>query len=247
MFLYDRLTYFAQGIFIQPLILGPTQIGNDFSRPKMRRRIAMAIEAPPHAERFNLIDLLHGVDATMARHASDSASHVGAVVKVNVVGQIMDPDPTQWNAALGTFPQRCKVFAIALDRRVAIHAHRSCGNGGEGGRFDRRVAIATIQSHLPGMDGMRECDRLPRRVPHVSRAGRATEVEEEDQIGRPTGRQQASQRFGPVGPSWERESASVQNANHPCKRLIVRQRNTQPVLMQSSLWQPFATARVRPP
>ena len=63
----------------------PVHIGDLCGGAEVRRRIAMAIQAPAHAELFDLSDDFHLVNATVAAHAADSASHVSAMIEVNVV------------------------------------------------------------------------------------------------------------------------------------------------------------------
>ena len=120
----------------------------------MRRRIAMAIEAPSHAERLHLIDLLHCIDATMARHATDSASHVGAVVEVNIVGQIMNPHPLDGFAGLETLAHRGQFFALGLDGAVTVHAGGRGRDVGLGGGLDAGVAVAAIDAKIARMQRM---------------------------------------------------------------------------------------------
>ena len=51
---------------------------------------AVAVEAPLHAERLGLVDLVHLVDRPVAAVAAHAAVHVDGVVEVGVVGQAVD-------------------------------------------------------------------------------------------------------------------------------------------------------------
>ena len=59
----------------------------------MRFGLAVAIQAPGHAERFDLSDDVHLVDLTVTGDAADSPRHVSAVIEAGVVGEIVDPLP----------------------------------------------------------------------------------------------------------------------------------------------------------
>ena len=62
----------------QLVLLGhPVELEHVIDRSQMVFGIAVAVEAPAHAERLLLAHHLHGVDATVARDAADAAPHVG--------------------------------------------------------------------------------------------------------------------------------------------------------------------------
>ena len=53
----------------------------------------MAIQAPPHEECLSLVRERHLVDPAMAIRAADSLCYVNAVIEIDVVGQIIYPNP----------------------------------------------------------------------------------------------------------------------------------------------------------
>jgi len=53
----------------------------------------MAIEAPFHRKRFDLGYDFHLVDSTVAGNATDAFVHVGTVIEVNKVRQVVDSLP----------------------------------------------------------------------------------------------------------------------------------------------------------
>ena len=53
----------------------------------------MAVQAPSHAECLDLIDLPHGVDPPMAGNTTNPTHNVRAMVEIDVVGQVVHPDP----------------------------------------------------------------------------------------------------------------------------------------------------------
>ena len=57
------------------------------------RRIAVAVETPLHRHRLDLGDDLHLINSAMAGNATDAASDVNTVVKVNEVREIVNAFP----------------------------------------------------------------------------------------------------------------------------------------------------------
>ena len=88
----------------------------------------------------------------MARDATDAPPNVGTMIEINVVGQIMHPHPRDRFAGLHALAKRSVRLSIGGDRLMAIHADRRRGDSGKGGALHRRVAIATVQPQLAGMD-----------------------------------------------------------------------------------------------
>src|SRR5436190_4938232 len=58
--------------------------GDQFLGPEVTLRLAVAIEAPAHRQRRDLLNDVHLVDPAVAGEAADAVIHVGAVVEVNV-------------------------------------------------------------------------------------------------------------------------------------------------------------------
>src|ERR1039458_6887767 len=71
----------------------PAQIRDLVHRPDERRRLAMAIEAETHAERFGVRNLVHPVNTPVAGYATDAASDVNRVVEINVIGHDVNLHP----------------------------------------------------------------------------------------------------------------------------------------------------------
>src|ERR1700722_14739320 len=67
---------------------------------QMRFRSAVAFKAPAHAQRSGLEDNVHAVDPAMAFDAAHAVIDVGAVIEVNVIGQVMNLDPLDRFAGL---------------------------------------------------------------------------------------------------------------------------------------------------
>src|SRR5689334_10867584 len=71
----------------------PGHVEDRVTRPKMRARIAMAVETPLHEQRFVLKYKGHFVDTAMAFDAANALVDVDAVVEVTELGEIMNPLP----------------------------------------------------------------------------------------------------------------------------------------------------------
>ena len=66
----------------------------------------MAIQTPPHAQRFRLINTLHLVDSAMAFNTTHPMRHVGLMAEINVLGKIVNLDPLHRLARRPAIPDR---------------------------------------------------------------------------------------------------------------------------------------------
>lgn len=71
---------------------------------------AMALEAPPHRERRDLLHPIHAFHRAVASLASDAGEHVLAVIEVHEIGKIMDLDPAD-----GTLLLHCLFELLDFD------------------------------------------------------------------------------------------------------------------------------------
>ena len=55
--------------------------------------LSVTVHAPAHGKGFKLTHTLHGIHRTMTLLAGHSGCDMGAMVKGNIVGQVMDTDP----------------------------------------------------------------------------------------------------------------------------------------------------------
>ena len=126
----------------------------------------MAIETESHAKRFGVFHGVHLIDATMAFHTADSTSDVDCVIKVSVIGHLMNLHPRHRFPSFITLTHDGQQWAVHLDLVVTVHA-------GLRGR-DRRsrplihsyVAIAAIQTELPRVNRMAKRHWLHRCIPY---------------------------------------------------------------------------------
>lgn len=146
----------------------------------MRRRLAMAVEAPGHAERLDLLHHFHLVNSTVAGDTADSASHVSAVIEARVIGQVMDAFPFNGGTAGLAFEYGQKLFTVGMHRNggdtpvrisrvVTVIAGLSWWDGRVCCFFDCRVAITAVQLQLTSVQFVTERHWLLRCVTNVCR------------------------------------------------------------------------------
>ena len=78
-------------------------------------RMAMAIEAPAHAEGLTLGDDLLAVDITVATGAANSSFQMNAMVEIGVFRQLVDADPIDRLASFIAFADWGKRLAVLFD------------------------------------------------------------------------------------------------------------------------------------
>ena len=135
----------------------------------MRGRITVALKTPTHAERLVLVDDFHGVNSAMALHTTDATVHVGRVVEVGIIRQVMDPDPLHWHARFVALVQRCQMHTFRVDLRVAVHARLRRWNRRDRRVLDRVVAVSTVHAEFTRMQSMAKWNRLRRHVSDIGR------------------------------------------------------------------------------
>ena len=123
-------------------------------------RLAMAVDAPVHAQRVDLINQRHLIHASMTGGAADALMNVDAVIEEDEIGQVMDAIPTNRLPGLEALPDRLQHARVLPDLRMAAHACGGIRNPGEWRRLDRGMAEPAIQSVITGMVLMAKRDRL---------------------------------------------------------------------------------------
>src|SRR6478735_4065462 len=197
--------------------LGPSHVGDLFNRPQIRLWIAMAVQAPAHAERLVLVDLFHLIDPTMTTHAADAAGHVGAVIEVSVVREVVDLDPLDGFARLVALANRRELGAGRPDFAVTIHARLSRGDGRVRTVFDRVVTVPAVNTELSGVQRVAVRDRLLRHVADVGRFRGSAVPDERDQVDRRNSKHDSCDLPSFIGPAREYEQI-----HHQKPRLVAR-------------------------
>src|SRR5580698_10270995 len=93
---------------------------NEFAVALLFMNVAVAIEAPAHAERLDHAHLLHLVDAPMAFGTTDPAGHVNAVIEIDVVRKLVDPHPLHGLVRLPALPNGLEQLGVGLDQLMAV-------------------------------------------------------------------------------------------------------------------------------
>jgi len=127
----------------------------------------MAVQAPAHAQRGKPGNGFHGIDPAVTRDAPDASGNVGSMMKIGVIGKIVDAYPRNRVATLVTCPKRLERLVVLLDLTVAIHTGLSRWDGRPGGKFHRVVAIPAVDPKGSRMKSMAERYRLFRSIARI--------------------------------------------------------------------------------
>jgi len=138
----------------------PLEVRDLTRRAEVRRRIAVAVEAPAHREWFLLHDDVFLRNIAVTGEARHSGSQVSGVVEVGVIGNFMDTNPLHWLAGCDRFTDRQQFGALFEDDVVAVHTGRGGRNVGMSRLFDHAVAVAAIHPEVASVQLMAERDRL---------------------------------------------------------------------------------------
>ena len=160
--------------------LRPRHVRDLGHRPQVRFRIAMAVQAPAHAERFVLVDLFHLIDPAVTTHAADAAGHVGAVIEVGVVGEVMNLHPLHGLTRLVALPDWSELGARRPNFAVTVHARLCRRDRRMRTVFDGAVAIPAIDAELAGVQRVAVRNRLFGHVADIRRFRRSAVPDERD-------------------------------------------------------------------
>src|SRR5262249_20391688 len=162
-----------------PSLRRPRHREHFFLWPDELFRVAMALQAPLHIQRRNLIGQRHQVDSPMTRRTPNALVHVNAVIEINEVWKVVHSRPLDRLARAPALADRFEIGTVRPDLQVAIHAGLGRRDAGEGELLHRRVAIATIYSVIANMVLVTELNGLLSRNIRLSVIGRAVEFEQQ--------------------------------------------------------------------
>ena len=146
-----------------------------FQWAKVLLRRAVAIEAPTHRKRADLVNDLHFVDVAVATLAGNPAIDVRGVVEIHVIGCFVHFDPLDRLAVVARvgrihrFVKRSQFRAIPLHVLVAVPASAASRNIGNTGDIHERMTVAAVQTELIDVDFMGKRNRLRRLIPDILR------------------------------------------------------------------------------
>jgi hypothetical protein len=103
----------------------PVKIQDLFSRPDVRGRISVTLEAPRHAERFCMVNDDHLIHFAVTRFATYAALNVHGVVEIGVVRQLVDLLPAKGPIGIPRLTQFDEQRTLRLDVQMTIHARFS--------------------------------------------------------------------------------------------------------------------------
>jgi len=78
--------------------VNPIEIGYLGDRAKILFGIAVTLQAPTHAHGLIVLNNFHLIDFPVTFYARDAAVYVNGVIKINVVGSLVNSHPWQWFA-----------------------------------------------------------------------------------------------------------------------------------------------------
>jgi len=183
----------------------PSHVRDFFHRAEVRFGVTMAVQTPAHAEWLVLVDLFHLVHPTVTTHSANAAGHVGAMVEVSVVRQVVNLHPLDGLAGRVALADQRKLGAIRPNLGVAVHARLGRGNGGVRAVLDRVVAVPAVDAQLTRMQRVAVRDRLFGHVADIRRFGRSAVPDERDQINGRDPEHYSSYLSCLVGPAREYE------------------------------------------
>src|SRR5690606_35707762 len=100
----------------------PAHDGHRAQRAEVPLRRTVAVEAPAHGQRRDLVDPRHLVHAAMAALTADPLPHVHGVIEVDVVREPIDPLPPDWPVRHEAIPDGRELRAPDPDLIVAVEA-----------------------------------------------------------------------------------------------------------------------------
>lgn len=127
----------------------------------------MAVETPPHTQRFGLSNFFHGRDVTVTSGAIDRGANVNRVVEERVIRKIVHPDPSDGLAGRHAVAKGLECLTVACDETMAIHARLRRRKRCHRRYLDARVTVAAIDLELAGVQCVAERNRLTRHVADV--------------------------------------------------------------------------------
>ena len=120
----------------------------------------MTFQTPLHLQRRSLVGDRHVVDFAVTRRTTDAFFHVNAVIEISVIGQIVNANPLDRLAGAKTRAHGLEIWTFGPNLLVTAHA-RVCRRQARGrGSFNRRVAVAAIDTVVADVVFVTELDRL---------------------------------------------------------------------------------------
>ena len=123
-------------------------------------RLAMAVQAPAHRERFLLNHRRHGGHVPVAVRAPDPTAGVHAMVEVGEIGKVVHAVPGDRLTREPRAPQRLDLGRIVPDLGMTPHAKRRRGHARDGVFIGLMMTIETVDLVIDDVVPMVEVHRL---------------------------------------------------------------------------------------
>lgn len=120
-------------------------------RPHKIFRVAVAAQAPFHVKRMFTPGQRHFAYRPVTGLAANTLFYVNAVIEINIIRQVMHPNPFQRLARPPAFAHRLQHLCGSVNLRVAGHACLGRRNAGKITLFNRSVAVAAVNAQLRHM------------------------------------------------------------------------------------------------
>ena len=127
----------------------------------------MAVETPPHTQRFGLSKLFHGRNVTMTPRAVDRGANVNGVIEERVIRQIVHPEPSDRLTGRKAVAQGLEYLTVARDETMAIHARSRRWKRRHRRYLDASVTVTAIDLELARVQCVAERNRLTRHIADV--------------------------------------------------------------------------------
>ena len=106
----------------------PIQVKDLTDRTQIIFRVAMAVQAPSHRERFLLVNNIHVIHLTVAARTADPAIDVHGMIEIRKIRHLVDFQPVDRISAFPALFHCSQFWIVGFNLRVTIHA-------GLGGRY----------------------------------------------------------------------------------------------------------------
>ena len=90
----------------------------------------MTVHTPTHVQARKLINLLHGLDGTMASLTVHTTSNVRGVIELHVIRKHVNLGPLDGLTFVICFTQFLDIGAVGFHREVTVHTGAQCRNVG---------------------------------------------------------------------------------------------------------------------
>ena len=148
---------------------------------KIELGLAMALQTPPHRERFFLVYDLHLVDSPVTGLTPNALVHVGRVAKVGIIGKVVHLRPLNGLVVGPALPHPQQIRRIRPNLVVTVHTRLRRRHVGVLRVLDVGVAVLAVDAKLTGVKLVTVRHRLIRLIPNGRKLWREVVPDQHDQ------------------------------------------------------------------